>query len=331
MILGLTGLIASGKGSVAEILKKGGFEYFSLSDEIRISLADQGIEPGRDAMTAEGNRIRHEEGSGALASRVVRRFSDGINQVVDSIRNPEEVAVLRKCDNFFLVAVESPIEIRFARLHERARPGDPDTLEGFLAAEERELAGADPAAQQLVATMKLADFSINNGGTVEALEAAVRNVFREASSKVTRPSWDEYFMRIASVVATRSNCAKRHVAAVVVKDSRIVSTGYNGTPRGTTNCSAGGCPRCLSLVPSGENLGECVCSHAEENAITQAAYHGVSLKQATIYTTFMPCVMCTKMIINAGIIEVVYRSPYPLPASAKDLFRQAGVTTRQLR
>jgi len=331
MILGIAGRNASGKGTVADILKSGGFEYFSLSDEIRLSLAEKGIEPTRDAMTAEGNRIRHQEGAGALATRVVRRFSHGTNQVVDSVRNPEEVRVLQICENFFLIAVDAPVETRFERLRARARPGDPDTIEGFLAAEERELAGGDPAAQQLIATMKLADYTINNNGDVDALNAAVRTVFRDAASKITRPSWDEYFMKIARVVATRSNCAKRNVAAVVVKDSRIVSTGYNGTPRGTTNCSAGGCPRCLSLTPSGEDLGDCVCSHAEENAITQAAYHGVSLKDATIYTTFMPCVMCTKMIINAGIREVVFQAAYPLPDSARDLFRQAGVLTRQLR
>ncbi len=330
MILGIAGRNASGKGAVARILRDGGFEYFSLSDEIRRALAEKGIEPTRDAMTSEGNCMRHAEGAGALAARVIRRFSPGLNQVVDSIRNPEEVNVLRGCENFFLIAVDAPVEIRFQRLQERARPGDPSTLDGFLAAEERELAGGDPAAQQIIATMKLADYNINNAGDFESLNAAVRNVFRDASARVVRPGWDEYFMKIACVVATRSNCAKRHVAAVVVKDSRIVSTGYNGTPRGTTNCTAGGCPRCLSLVPSGEGLDECVCSHAEENAITQAAYHGVSLKEATIYTTFMPCVMCTKMIINAGISEVVYQASYPLPDSARDLFRQAGVLTRQL-
>jgi len=330
MIFGLAGKNASGKGTVAEILKTGGFEYFSLSDEIRLALAERGIEPTRDAMTEEGNRIRHAEGAGALATRVLHRFSQGINQVVDSVRNPEEVRVLRTCQNFFLISVDAPVEVRFERLRQRGRAGDPVTIEGFLTAEERELAGGDPAAQQLIATMKLADYTINNGTDVEALTAAVKNVFRDAASKLERPSWDEYFMQIAEVIATRSNCAKRRVAAVVVKDCRIISTGYNGTPRGTTNCSSGGCPRCLSLVPSGEALGECVCSHAEENSITQAAYHGVSLKGSSIYSTFMPCVMCTKMIINAGISEVVYRSAYPLPASARDLFRQAGVLTRQI-
>ena len=125
-----------------------------------------------------------------------------------------------------------------------------------------------------------------------------------------RPSWDEYFMAIAHVVATRSNCRRRQVAAVIVKDNRIISTGYNGTPKGIKNCNEGGCRRCNSDVPSGHSLDECLCSHAEENAITQAAFHGISVKGATLYTTFSPCLMCAKMIINSGITEVIFNEPY---------------------
>ena len=113
-------------------------------------------------------------------------------------------------------------------------------------------------------------------------------------------------MDIAKVVASRSNCMKRKVAAIIVRDKRVISTGYNGTPRGTVNCNEGGCPRCNGMAPSGTALDECLCSHGEENAIVQASYHGVSLKDAIIYSTFAPCLMCAKMIINSGIREVVY-------------------------
>ena len=138
------------------------------------------------------------------------------------------------------------------------------------------------------------------------------------------PSWDEYFMAIAHVVASRSTCSRRQVAAVIVKDNRIISTGYNGTPRGITNCNEGGCPRCNSTVPSGKSLDECLCSHAEENAITQAAYHGISVKGATLYTTFSPCLMCAKMIINSGIACVVYNDCYT-NQNGISLLIQAGV------
>lgn len=145
-----------------------------------------------------------------------------------------------------------------------------------------------------------------------------------------RPDWDQYFMDIAQVVAVRGNCSRRQVAAVIVKDRRIISTGYNGTPRGIKNCFEGGCPRCSSNTPSGHDLGSCVCSHAEENSIVQAAYHGISVKDATLYTTFSPCLQCSKMIINSGIKEVVYHEEYTIANQAFDLLREAGVIVRAL-
>lgn len=145
-----------------------------------------------------------------------------------------------------------------------------------------------------------------------------------------RPDWDHYFMQIAQVVAIRANCSRRQVAAVIVKDHRIISTGYNGTPRGIQNCFDGGCPRCNSDTPSGHDLSSCVCSHAEENSIVQAAYHGISVKDATLYTTFSPCLLCSKMIINSGIKEVVYHQEYTIANQAFDLLREADVIVRPL-
>lgn len=137
-------------------------------------------------------------------------------------------------------------------------------------------------------------------------------------------------MEIAIVVARRGNCVRRQVAAVIVKDQRIISTGYNGTPRGVQNCCEGGCARCASAAPSGADLGECICSHAEENAITQAAYHGIALRGATLYSTLSPCLICAKMIINAGIVEVVYEKEYEFNEQTRALLHQAGVRYRKL-
>jgi dCMP deaminase len=144
-----------------------------------------------------------------------------------------------------------------------------------------------------------------------------------------RPDWDTYFMDIAHVVARRGNCRRRQVAAVIVKDRRIISTGYNGTPRGVPNCFEGGCPRCASDAPSGENLGECICAHAEENAIVQASYHGIALAGGMIYCTMSPCLMCTKMIINAGLTAVVYEREYHFSEQSRRLFETAGIACRQ--
>ena len=138
-------------------------------------------------------------------------------------------------------------------------------------------------------------------------------------------------MDIAQVVAKRSNCIRRHVAAIIVKDGRIISTGYNGTPRGIRNCHEGGCKRCASATAPGTKLGECLCSHGEENAIVQAAYHGIAVKDSIIYTTFSPCLICSKMIINAGIREVVYQDRYALDDNARSILKEAKVKTRALK
>jgi dCMP deaminase len=175
----------------------------------------------------------------------------------------------------------------------------------------------------------MADDVVVNEGSIESLGEAVREILGK-SLYFERPGWDEYFMSVALVVASRSNCVKRKVAAVVTLDRRIVSTGYNGTPRGVRNCNEGGCPRCNSFGPGGVGLGECVCSHGEENAITQAAYHGVPLRGATLYTTYCPCLLCTKMIINAGIAEVVYNGEYPLGEFSLALLQEAKVKTRRI-
>lgn len=145
----------------------------------------------------------------------------------------------------------------------------------------------------------------------------------------TRPDWDSYFMAIAHVVAMRANCSRRKVAAVVVADHRIISTGYNGTPRGIKNCFDGGCPRCSGHAKSGAALEECVCVHAEQNAICQAAYYGIRLAGATIYVTLTPCLTCAKMIINAGIREVVYTGEYAFDEQSRKLLRDAGVICRR--
>lgn len=150
-------------------------------------------------------------------------------------------------------------------------------------------------------------------------------------AKLKRPDWHTYFMNIARVVATRSNCLRRQVAAVIVKDTRIISTGYNGTPRGVKNCCDGGCPRCAGNAPSGADLGECICSHAEENAIVQAACHGISVEGAILYCMASPCLICAKMVINAGIKEVMYEDDYQFTKQARALFAEAGVKCRRFR
>jgi dCMP deaminase len=132
-----------------------------------------------------------------------------------------------------------------------------------------------------------------------------------------RPSWQTYFMDITELVAKRSTCLRRAVGAVIVKDKRILSTGYNGAPSGVRHCRETGCLRETLKVPSGSRHELCRGIHAEQNAIIQAAYHGVSVKGADLFCTNQPCSICAKMIINAGIVRIIYRNGY-----ADDLSRE---------
>ena len=125
-----------------------------------------------------------------------------------------------------------------------------------------------------------------------------------------RPTWDEYFMSIADMVKTRSTCMRRQVGAVIVRDKRILTTGYNGTPTGLKHCGEVGCLRDELKIPSGERHELCRGIHAEQNAIIQAAVSGVSIQDSTIYVNLSPCILCTKMIINAGITRIVTKEPY---------------------
>src|SRR5262249_13091284 len=147
---------------------------------------------------------------------------------------------------------------------------------------------------------------------------------RAEAMSMARPSWDEYFMSLARLAATRSTCLRRHVGAVIVKDRMMLSTGYNDTPRGMRNCGDGGCVRCGSTAAAGTGLDTCLCLHAEQNAIIQAAYHGVGIARGTIYCTHQPCLTCAKMIVNAGLVRIVYSSPYPDPV-AEQLLRDAAI------
>jgi len=142
--------------------------------------------------------------------------------------------------------------------------------------------------------------------------------------RVTRPDIDEYFLKIASVVAERSTCRRHHIGAVAVKDKHILTTGYNGAPAGLKDCLELGCLRDEMNIPSGERHEICRGIHAEQNVIIQAALHGVNLEGSTIYATHTPCVLCAKMLVNAKIERFVSFGAYN-DDTFIDLFREAGI------
>jgi dCMP deaminase len=145
-----------------------------------------------------------------------------------------------------------------------------------------------------------------------------------------RPEWDDYFMQLAQLVATRSTCIRegRKVGAVLVRDKHILTTGFNGAPAGMAHCGEIGCIRDQLNIPSGTRHEICRAVHAEQNAIIQCALHGVSSKNSTIYVTHQPCTICTKILINAGVKRIVYQHPYP-DDFAQKMIHEAGIKLEQ--
>ena len=139
-----------------------------------------------------------------------------------------------------------------------------------------------------------------------------------------RPTWDEYFMKITQTVAERSTCLRRHVGALLVLDKHILSTGYNGSPKGLRHCSEVGCLRERQNIPSGERHEMCRGLHAEMNALLQAASHGIRIEGSTLYSTTYPCSLCAKMLINGGIVRIVAAQDYP-DALAKEMLEEAKI------
>jgi dCMP deaminase len=142
---------------------------------------------------------------------------------------------------------------------------------------------------------------------------------------MARPSWDEYFLEIATLVKTRSTCLRRQVGAVFVRERRMLATGYNGAPSGLRHCEEVGCIRDREGVPSGERHELCRGTHAEQNAMLQAAHHGVSLNESILYVTDQPCVLCAKMLINAGVKKIIMLGRYPDELS-REMLEEAGIS-----
>jgi len=144
-----------------------------------------------------------------------------------------------------------------------------------------------------------------------------------------RPSWDEYFLEVAKLVSKRATCLRRSVGALLVKDKRILATGYNGAPTGLAHCLDIGCLREKLRIPSGERHELCKALHAEQNALIQASLYGIPVKGSTLYATNQPCVICAKMLINAGIKEIVIAEGYP-DKMAMDFLREAKIKVKRV-
>ncbi|KAI0734639.1 cytidine deaminase-like protein [Fomitopsis betulina] len=236
---------------------------------------------------------------------------------------------------FLVVSIDAPLLIRYKRcedsgisLEEFIREHDYHyygTSDASLETPRKTTFGSTPAGPTLSSLNDLVNLHVvNSFDSFEALHAYLGQLNLLDPERL-RPGWDTYFMQLATLASRRSNCMKRRVGAILVRNNRILSTGYNGTPRGVLNCNEGGCRRCNS---ASETTDECVCLHAEENALLEAGRERVG-DGAVLYCNTCPCLKCTIKIIQTGVREVVYNLGYKMDDSSAALFHEAGVILRR--
>lgn len=323
MIIGITGKIGSGKDTVANILMKQGYEHISLSDFLREDLKRQKKPITRQNLIEHGSNIRKELGAQILAERAYSKIKT-TNCVITSIGRTEEVEFFKE-KNIKIIYVDATQKIRFERIKQRKRENDPQKFTEFKKLEKIESQGKNQT-RNLDAIKKKADIILTNNTTLTALNKKIKEI-----TKHTRPNWDEYFFKILDAVSTRGTCDRAYVACVIVKDNRILATGYNGAPPGVKQCDEIGHWMIKATYPDQGEKTHCIRTvHAEQNAIAHAAKYGISLEGATMYVNVQPCIHCTKLLISAGIKKVIARYNYPAGKFASQILKDAKINFKVL-
>ena len=343
MIIGITGTLGAGKGSVVEFLKKKGFKHYSAREFIKEEVLKKGLEVNRDTLVYVGNELRKNNSPSYIAEKLYERArNDGGNCVIESLRTIGEVRALREKGDFYFIAVDASQKVRYERVRGRKSETDRISFERFVEDERREMISDDPNKQNLRACIDLADVKIINNGSLDDLEKDVNELLEkigfegktsenlieikrtsDSGKRSDYISWDDYFMGIALLSAKRSKDPSTQVGACIVNnENKIMGIGYNGFPIGCSDEK-------LPWAREGSTLETkyvYVC-HAELNAILNSS--GRDLKGCKIYVPLFPCNECAKAIIQSGIKEVIYLSDKysntDTVKASKIMFNQAGV------
>lgn len=262
--------------------------------------------------------------------------------VTTDIPDQDVLDIFSRRPFFVLISVDAPLTVRWQRFQQQQQRlskvrqngttpqhveelGNVTSLEAFVRYSDEHLYDAQSGHLPVMsrATVRL----LNTSSDLAHLYATLGKVDLLNEDRL-RPGWDTYFMALASLAAQRSNCMKRRVGCVLVREKRVISTGYNGTPRGLRNCGEGGCGRCNDGEGSGHGLATCLCIHAEENALLEAGRERIR-EGAILYCDTCPCLTCSIKITQVGISEVVYSQGYSMDGDTAAVFREAGVKLRQ--
>lgn len=307
-VIGLCGLQGCGKSVIAEeLVEKHGFKQIHLTNT---KVIDGFVSLEDISNPSESSKLKFSSVDD-IFDFMTNHWKE--NFVISCLREEDEFATLLKRPFFMVLAVMAPVQVRYERCAARS-PGL--SLLDLVKADDEMLYG-----RGLVHVLQRARLTISNGATLDKLRELIGKL--NLDERWIRPTWDSYFMEMAELASRRSNCMKRLVGCVIVKDKRVIATGYNGTARNLQNCCDGGCPRCNSNAKTGVGLEHCYCLHGEENALLEAGRS--RCEGATIYCTTVPCLGCSQKIIQCGVIRIVYTREYSMEHNASDMMKSAGV------
>lgn len=306
MLIAISGTLSAGKTEVARYLSFQGFQVIAVEG-------------------ADISRLGAETFStfDALLDHVTANWRK--HYVITHITDMDELVKLQKRPFFLHICIDAPVMMRYRR-YSLKEAHDPESQELFIARSDRLLFNLE---NPLIAINNQANINIVN--TTELLKSLYVKLSELDLMNPTRlrPTWDAYFMRLADLAALRSNCMKRRVGCVIVKDNRVVATGYNGTPRHLTNCNEGGCSRCNQGHGSGAGLSTCLCLHAEENALLEAGRDRIAGENSILYCNTCPCLTCSIKIVQSGIKQVVYAQSYSMDEQSHRVMSEARIVLRQ--
>lgn len=310
MLIGISGTLSSGKTEVAKFLIGQGFKEVVYS--------------GKGAIKSNGqvNEYHSSETFTEIDPLLTYVTELWRTDFVIRINDTSCLEALAKRPFFLHITMDAPVHLRYERY---TRKQGNYSLQDFITKNDEELFNIENPHISInnQAGVKI----INTATSIEELHVKLVELNLLDGSRL-RPTWDLYFMRLADLAALRLNCMKRRVGCVIVRENRVIATGYNGTPRNLTNCNEGGCARCNSGQSMGAGLSACLCLHAEENALLEAGRDRIS-GGSVLYCNTCPCLTCSVKIVQSGIKEVVYAQSYSMDTLSREVMKEAGIILRQ--
>jgi len=333
--IAIVGMCGSGKSVVADELVKKGYKFFRFGQITLDIIKQQNLEPNEENQKKIREAIRQQHGMGGFATLNLPKIEELLqkgNVVGDGLYSWDEYKILKqKFPDMKVIAVYAPPKVRYERLSKRQPDKNDQNLRNhhFSIEEARSRDLSEIENSDKGGPIAMADYLLNNTSSIEDIKKETNQVIDNiegTEKEYKRPTWDEYFLGIMQQVAKRGTCDRGRTGCVIVKDKRILATGYVGSPKGLSHCDEVGHQIKKTVHENGEVSQHCVrTAHSEMNAICNAARHGIAVDGATMYTKFEPCSVCAKSIINSGIKRVVCDKMYHAAKDTREMFIQAGV------